>query len=136
MAMDAFATCKRDDLQLAVFSLGPEHIVPHNPRIYTYHRPDSDVPREKYNKQISVIDLFIFPVVLDPNGSALTSGTPSDAIGAGRGALISDWPYLKEYMGDAGIVFGQTEDDLRRCLERIDRKPSARGSQSCVAAPV
>jgi hypothetical protein len=116
MAMDAFAACRRRDLklQLAVFSLQPEHRIPRiensNLRICAW--PYSPTEQKTYNKRISTFDLLMCPVVLEPNGSTLTSGIASDAIGAGRGALISDWPYLQEYMGAAGILYGRTAKDL------------------------
>jgi hypothetical protein len=122
MAMDAFAASRRNDLdlQLAVFSLGPDHRVPDDPRIYAW--PYSFTERETYNKRIGTIDLLVCATIIEPNGSTLTSGTPADAIGAGRPALISDWPFLQEYMGDAGILYGLTAEDLIRCPEHIDQR--------------
>jgi glycosyltransferase involved in cell wall biosynthesis len=43
----------------------------------------------------------------------------ADVIGLGLGALVSDWGYLREVLGDAGIPIGHTAADIADALDRL-----------------
>ena len=63
----------------------------------------------------------------------LATGTVADAIGVGIPALVSDWPYLAETLGDAGIRVGHTaRRDRRRALDALTReRPRRRPGPRC-----
>jgi len=127
LVLDAFAACPRDDLGLLVLSLGGEQ-VPEDPRITAL--PYEMVAREVYDRRLAAIDLLVFPIV---PGELLTSGVVGDAIGAGLPALVSGWPFLAETLGDAGIPFGATRDDLARCLVDLTAERLARAADASAA---
>ena len=113
--MDAFAACDRRDWQLLVLSLDGEK-VPDDPRITAL--PYERVSRGLYNQRLRAIDVFALP--FRPDRSMLTTGLVAEIVALGRPALVSDWPYITEVLGDAGIPYGQTRGDLTRCLNRLD----------------
>jgi hypothetical protein len=113
--MDAVAASPRDDLQLLVLALGPEHRVPDDPRIYAV--PFEEVPREVFNRRLATVDVLALPVEGD---DYLTTGQFGDAVGLGLPALTSDWPFLREMLGDAAIVYGRGREALDRCLAGLD----------------
>jgi len=127
LVLDAFAACPRDDLGLLVLSLGGER-VPDDPRITAL--PYEMVAREVYDRRLRAIDVLVFPIV---PGELLTSGVVGDAIGAGLPALVSDWPFLGETLGDAGICFGSTRDDLTRCLAGLATERLAHAAAASAA---
>ena len=51
----------------------------------------------------------------------LATGTVADAIGVGIPALVSDWPYLTETLGAAGIRAGHTAVDIAAALDGLTR---------------
>lgn len=116
LVVDAFLACDRDDLDLAIFSLEPDQQLPKHPRLVG--RRYSFVDREIYNRRLAFIDVLILP--FRPDGQMLTTGQIGDAIGVGKPAIISDWPFLTESFGEAAIVYGHDVDGLRRCLETLD----------------
>jgi len=115
MLMDAFARVPRDDLQLVVLSLGPEDVVPDDPRIHGV--PHETVPREVFNRRLATIDVLAIPI---EGGDYLTTGQFADAVGLGIPAISSDWPFLVEMLGEAAIVYGAGPDALERCLRELD----------------
>jgi hypothetical protein len=110
--LDAFHACSRDDLQLLVVCLQDEH-VPDDPRIVAL--PASHVPEHVYYRRLVAIDALVLPF----EDGMLMTGTVFDAIGAGKAALISDWPLLHAVLGDAAIAYGATREDLTRCLDAL-----------------
>jgi glycosyltransferase involved in cell wall biosynthesis len=52
----------------------------------------------------------------------LATGTVADAIGVGIPALVSDWPYLAETVGDAGIRVGHAAPEIAAALDRLTRE--------------
>jgi hypothetical protein len=111
--LDAFAATARDDLELHVWSLRGDEVVPDDPRIHveTYRMVD----RDRYDERLRSLDALVLPFA---EGDMITTGTTGDVIGAGLAALVSGWGYLAEALGDAGIPYG---DDLRGTLEGLDR---------------
>jgi glycosyltransferase involved in cell wall biosynthesis len=120
MVVDAFTACGREDLELFILSLEPGTPAPNHPRIVA--RPYENVPREIYNRYLRAIDLLVLPFA---NEGMLTTGIVGDAIGIGVPALISDWPFLYEVLGEAGIHYGSTLDDLIMCLQKLDSETIA-----------
>lgn len=111
--LDAFAATTRNDLELHVWSLRGDEVVPDDPRITTetYRMVD----RAQYDERLRSLDALVLPFA---ESDMITTGTTGDVIGAGIAALVSDWGYLAEALGDAGIPFG---DDLTATIEGLDR---------------
>ena len=112
-ALDAFARVRRDDVELHVYSLGPGDVVPDDPRITAV--PYEMVDRSVYDARLRALDALVLPFA---EADMITTGTVGDVIGAGVPALVSDWGYLRETLGDAAIPYG---DDLAGTVERLDR---------------
>ena len=55
-----------------------------------------------------------------------------DAVGRGLPSLVSDWPYLAEALGDAGIRYGSSVADLTRCIDTLDTERLARAGEAAV----
>ncbi len=115
--MRAFADCSRTDLQLVVWSLKQGDEVPDDPRIYA--KLHQHVDPNVYNKQIAVIDVLVMPF---SKHTMLATGTVADAVALGIPCLISDWPFLSEYLGDAAIPYGAGHDSLVACLESLNHE--------------
>lgn len=128
LVMRAFARCRRDDLELVVFSVGPDDPVPDDPRVRGVRY--EMVPRELYEQRLSAIDVLVLPFA---DGEMLTTGTVGDVVAHGLPALASSWPFLTEVLGDAAIVYGSTEDDLVAALDRLDREQLERAASASVA---
>jgi glycosyltransferase involved in cell wall biosynthesis len=126
MAVRAFTRCGRNDLELSIFSLSASDPVPQDPRIVA-HRYEF-VPRAIYDARMSSVDLLILPY--DSTGM-LTTGIVGDVVAHGVPALISDWPYLSETLGDAAIRYGHTEDHLVEALDLLDVSAVTRARQAC-----
>jgi hypothetical protein len=110
--LDAFAATTRDDLELHVWSLADE-VVPEDPRIHA--EPYRMVDRARYDERLRSLDALVLPFA---EADMITTGTAGDVVGAGIAALVSDWGYLAETLGEAGIPYG---DDLAATLQRLDR---------------
>jgi len=128
LVLDAFAASPRHDLGLLVLSLAGGERLPDDPRITAL--PYEMVAREVYDRRLRAIDVLVFPI---QPGDLLTSGVVGDAIGAGLPALVSDWPFLHETLGDAGIRYGATRDDLTRCLDTLSRETLQAAAAAAVA---
>jgi glycosyltransferase involved in cell wall biosynthesis len=63
----------------------------------------------------------------------LTTGTVADCIAVGVPALVSPWPYLAESLGDAGIAYGETADDLAACIDGLTADRLVAAAAACVA---
>ena len=57
----------------------------------------------------------------------LATGTLADAIGVGLPALVSDWPFLTEMLGDAGIRVGHTAAEIAAALDGAHARATRRG---------
>jgi len=112
-----FAACGRRDLQVACWSLAPGESAPDDPRIVVAE-VYRGVPPSEYATRLACLDLLALP--FDPEGDMLATGTAADALGVGIPALVSDWPFLTETLGDAGIPCGHTADAVRAALETLD----------------
>jgi hypothetical protein len=113
-AMEAFTRVQRDDVELLVWSLSPDDVVPDDPRIVETERY-SMVDRARYDERLGRLDALILPFA---EGEMLTTGTVGDVVGAGVAALTSRWGYLAEALGDAANAYG---DDLAAAIDALDR---------------
>lgn len=128
MLMEVFARCPRGDLGLLVFSLAPGEKPPDDPRIRAL--PYEFVPREVYARRLTAIDLLALPI---EGGDYLTTGLVADALGRGLPALCSDWPFLREVLGDAALVYGRGPEDLARALASLDPAEVERARRAALA---
>jgi glycosyltransferase involved in cell wall biosynthesis len=101
--VDGFVASARDDVQLAVWSLGWGETLPEDPRIVASERYRL-VDVETYATRLAACDVLALP--FDPAGEMLATGTVADAIGVGIPVLGSDWGFLIEYLGDARLGLG------------------------------
>lgn len=124
LVLDAFAACPRSDLGLLVLS-GAGERVPDDPRITALQYEMVD--RATYDRRLSAIDVLVFPI---QPGELLTSGVVGDAVAAGRPSLISDWNFLAETLGDAGITYGRTRENLTAALEQLSITALARAADA------
>jgi glycosyltransferase involved in cell wall biosynthesis len=124
LVLDAFAACKRDDIQLLICSIDGER-VPDDDRITAL--PYELVGREVYDRRLRCIDVLVLPFA---SRGMLTTGTVGDVVGLGIPALVSEWPYLLEALGDAAIPYGTTADDLTACIEGLDASVLSRAAQA------
>ncbi len=128
LVLDAFAACPRADLGLIALSVGPDDRVPDDPRItaLAYEMVD----RDTYDRRLRAVDVLVLPI---RPGVLLTNGIVGDAIGAGIPALVSDWEFLAEVLGEAAICYGATAADLTRCLDRLAPAELARAGAAARA---
>jgi hypothetical protein len=117
LVMRAMARSTRDDVELLVLSLSDDDVVPDDPRIRAW--PYEMVARQEYDRRLLAVDALVMP--FDPDGEMLTTGTIGDALGFGLPTISSSWSFLTESLGDAGITYGRTEDDLVACLDALDQ---------------
>ena len=115
LVLDAFHACSRDDLQLVVTCVEGETI-PDDPRICAIQA--SHVSEHVYYQRLVAIDALVLPF----DEGMLMTGTAFDAIGAEKAAITSAWPILGEVLGEAAIPYGETREDLTRCLESLTRE--------------
>ena len=111
--LDAFTRVRRRDVELHVWCLGPGDVVPDDPRITAV--PYEMVERTVYDERLRSLDALVLPFA---EADMITTGTVGDVIGAGVPALVSDWGYLREALGAAGLPYG---GDLTGAIEALDR---------------
>ena len=120
--LDGVHRSRREDLQVVCWSLGPEDVVPDDPRI-ALAEPYAMVDEATYALRLSACDAIALP--FRPDGDMLGTGTVFDAVGAGRVALISEWAFLAETLGDAGIVVGHDATAIASALDHLDAEQVA-----------
>ena len=116
VVLDAVAACHRSDVELVCWSLGPDDVVPDDPRIAVADRYRI-VDRVTYSTRLAVCD--VLALVFDPDGEMLATGAAADATGLGLPALRSDWPYLVEALGAGGIPAGHTTESLADAIDAL-----------------
>jgi len=112
LVIDAVHASERDDIELWCWSLDDE-AVPDDPRIHAFRYTMTE--HHVYAKRLFTLDALVLPFT----EGMLTTGTIGDAIGAGIPALCSSWGYLREAMGDAGIYYGDTREELTACIDDL-----------------
>ena len=123
--LDAFRRVRRSDVELHVWCLGPDDVVPDDPRITAV--PYEMVDRALYDERLRSLDALVLPFA---EADMITTGTVGDVVGAGVPALVSDWGYLSEALGDAGIPYG---GDLTAAIEALDRPALGRAAAAARA---
>ncbi len=111
------AASTRDDIQVACWSLAETDDVPDDPRIVVGERYEM-TDAATYALRLSVCDVLAMP--FRPDGGMLATGTLFDAIGLGLPVLRSDWGFLVEVAGDAGIGVGHTAESVAAALDALD----------------
>ncbi len=125
LVIDGFIASGRDDLDLANFSLGPDDRFPEHPRIRSL--PYQEVSRAEYNRRLALIDVLVLPFRRD--AQMLTTGLVGDVIGASKAALISDWPYLTEILGETAICYGHDAEGLAGAIAALEPASIERSAQ-------
>ncbi|QYG95144.1 glycosyltransferase [Iamia sp. SCSIO 61187] len=116
VVLDAVAASERDDVQLCCWSLGPDDVVPDDPRIVVAE-PYRQVDPAAYATRLAACD--VLALVFDPDGEMLATGAAADATGVGLPALRSDWPYLAEALGAGGIPCGHTVASVAAAIDGL-----------------
>lgn len=119
----AFAASQRDDLGLCIWSLRPGEQVPDDRRIHA--EAYRTVPRALYDLRLAACDVLVLPY---RGHDMLGTGTAADAVAHGLPALVSDWPYLAEYLGSAGIPCGPDHESTVVALENLNHAALARAA--------
>jgi hypothetical protein len=104
------------EIQVVCWSLRHTETAPLDERIAVaecWRYVDDDV----ISRRLAICDLIAIPVA--PDGEMLTTGLVSDALGMGLGMLISSWDFLDEVAGEAGILCGDTADEIAESLNRL-----------------
>jgi hypothetical protein len=102
--------------------------VPDDPRITGL--PHEHVPRDVFNRRLATLDALAIPI---EGGDYLTTGQLADAIGLGLPAIVSDWPFLTETLGEAALVYGHGSEALETCLRELDAGRLARAAAAARA---
>lgn len=116
VVLDGVAASGRDDVQLCCWSLGPDEVVPDDPRIVVAE-PYGQVDPPTYATRLAACD--VLALVYDADGEMLATGVAADATGVGLPALRSDWGYLVEALGDGGIPCGQTVESVAAAVDAL-----------------
>jgi glycosyltransferase involved in cell wall biosynthesis len=114
--LEGFARTTRDDTQVTCWSLTDQDVVPRDPRIVIPRRT-RHVHDRTFRRMLAVCDVIAVPYQVD--GEMLTTGFASSAVEAGIGVLRTDWPYLKEVLGDAAIPIGNDVEGFSMALSRL-----------------
>jgi hypothetical protein len=126
LVVDAVAACARDDIQL-VIRVDLSVAVPDDPRIIAEH---GHLDFNQYLRRMKAYDALILPFA--PTGM-LTTGTAFDCIGAGVPAITSEWDFFDETFAGADIRYGETAEDLTRCLDELTSEELDRSRQALIA---
>lgn len=121
----AFLRCRREDVELVIFSMPPGAPRLQHPRVVA--DPYHFVPDRTYRARLNAVDVVVLPF----DDGMLTTGVVGDVVGHGLPALISDWPYLVETLGDAAICAGRSEDDFVRAIESLSWDAVERARSAC-----
>jgi glycosyltransferase involved in cell wall biosynthesis len=112
----AVAATRRDDIEVVCWSLGFGETAPADPRIAIAARY-REVDARTYAIRLAACDAIALP--FDPEGDMLATGTVFDAIGLGIPALVSEWPFLTDTLGGAGVPVGHRTDEIAAALETL-----------------
>lgn len=112
LVVDAVHACARDDIQL-VIRVDLSVAVPDDPRIIAEF---GHLDFSQYLRRVKAFDAVILPFA--PSGM-LTTGTAFDCIGAGVPAITSNWDFFDETFEGADIRYGESVEDLTRCLDNL-----------------
>jgi glycosyltransferase involved in cell wall biosynthesis len=114
--LEGFARTIRDDMQITCWSLAEHEVVPDDRRIAIAERY-RPVSNRTFRKRLAVCDVIAIPYQSD--GEMLTTGLTGSAMEVGIGILRTDWPFLEEVFGDAGIYVGNDVESFAAGLSRL-----------------
>jgi len=114
--LDAVAASGRSDIELVCWSLSGAETVPDDPRV-AIAELYAMVDRPTYAARLAACD--VLALVFDPDGEMLATGTASDTVGLAMPALCSDWAYLTEHLGAAGIPVGHTTASITAAIDAL-----------------
>ena len=117
------AASTRDDVQVVCWSLTPDDEVPDDPRV-VIAEPYQMADTARYATRLAACDVLAMP--FHPDGEMLATGTVFDALGLALPVLRSDWSFLTEVLGDAGIPVGHTAASVAAALDALDDDTLAR----------
>ena len=115
LVIDALRASDRDDIQLVIWSMSFHDDMPDDPRIVAEHYANAD--RSLYDLRLAACDAIALPFT---GHTMLATGTTSDLVATSTPGLITDWPYLSEYMGDGGIAMGTTVEEWTAAIDSLD----------------
>ncbi|MBA3281162.1 MAG: glycosyltransferase [Acidimicrobiia bacterium] len=128
--LDAVAASQRNDVEVVCWSLGRDEVVPDDGRIAIAERYRL-VERNVYAARLAACD--VLALVFDPDGEMLATGAAADAIGLGLPVLRSDWGYLVEHLGAAGIPVGHTTESIATAVDALDPQQLASARRAALA---
>ena len=125
--LDGVAASGRTDIEVVCWSLRGDEVVPDDPRI-ALAEPYRNVDAGLYATRLAACD--VLALVFDEQGEMLTTGAVGDSLGFGLPTLRSEWGYLVEHLGGAGIPVGQSAESIAAALDALtdadlDRSRSA-----------
>ena len=114
--LEGFSRTTRADMQVTCWSLTEQDIVPNDPRIAIAEKY-RHVRNRTFRKRLEICDVIAIPYQSD--GEMLTTGVVASAMEVGIGILRTDWPFLEEVFGDAGIYIGKDAESFTVGLSRL-----------------
>lgn len=125
LVIDAVEATSRRDVQLV--ARATPGMASRDARVIVDYGHLSD---RRFHRRMKAFDAIVLP--FKPQGM-LATGTIFDCIGAGVPPIISEWEYLTEVLGEAGIRFGSTVADLTARIDTLSEPELARSRQATVA---
>lgn len=125
--LEAACNSSNPGLQVCCWSLDPDGAPPLDPRIAVaeaYRMVDADI----YGLRLAACDVIALPV--DPDGEMLATGLAADVVGQATAALVTEWPYLIEVLGDAGIPMGHSVGSMTAALDTLNHEVVAAAAQA------
>jgi glycosyltransferase involved in cell wall biosynthesis len=101
--LQGFAMTERQDMEVACWSLSETDPIPDDPRIVIAER-HKHVGDHVFRKRSRACDVIAVPYQED--GEMLSTGVTRSALDVGVGVLRTNWPFIVEVFGDAGIYIG------------------------------
>lgn len=114
--LQGVALSSAEEIQVVCWSLRPYEEAPHDKRI-AIAEPYRFTSDHLHAERLAICDLIALPY--DPNGEMLTTGLVADAIAMGLGLMISEWEFLTETAGSAGITCGHTPERIAQSLDSL-----------------
>ncbi len=125
--LEGVAASRRDDIQVVCWSLAPGQVAPDDQRIAVAEEYRM-IDVATYAKRLAACDLVALP--FDPDGEMLATGLVADVVGMGLGAMVSEWPYLAETIGDGSIACGHTAESVARAIDALTDEQIAASQRS------
>jgi hypothetical protein len=131
--LEAVADSSNLDLQVCCWSLDPGGTSPEDSRI-AVAEPYRMVDAATYGLRLAACDAIALPV--DPDGEMLATGLAADVVGHAKAALVTEWPYLTEILGCAGIPMGHSVGAMTAALDTLTPEAVADASEAARALQI